>query len=71
VPSVDDSVFLIFPTQNSWNNAPTAIHSHGAVMTLADGHVERWGWKGLTGEPNQGTPANADDYAKVENAIGQ
>jgi prepilin-type N-terminal cleavage/methylation domain-containing protein/prepilin-type processing-associated H-X9-DG protein len=71
VPSVDDSSFIIFPGDTTWNNAPTACHANGAVMTLADGHVERWAWKGLTGEPPQGTPANPVDYAKVANAIGQ
>jgi prepilin-type processing-associated H-X9-DG protein len=71
VPSVDDSVFLIFPTLTTWNNVPTARHSKGAVMTLADGHVERWSWKGLTGEPQQGVAANPVDYGMVTNAIGQ
>jgi len=68
---VDDSVFLIFPTQTTWNNVPTASHSKGAVMTLADGHVERWSWRGLSGEPVQGTAANPIDYGMVTNAIGQ
>jgi prepilin-type N-terminal cleavage/methylation domain-containing protein len=71
VPSVDDSVFLIFASQSTWNNVPTARHANGAVMSSADGHAERWSWKGLTGEPNQGAPANPVDYAKVFNAIGQ
>jgi prepilin-type N-terminal cleavage/methylation domain-containing protein/prepilin-type processing-associated H-X9-DG protein len=71
IPSVDDSVFLIFWGATTWNNVPTARHSNGAVMTMADGHVSRWGWKSLTGEPSLGTTANPVDYALVENAIGQ
>ena len=71
IPSVDDSVFLIFPGSSTWNNCPTGRHSKGAVMTLADGHVERWRWFALATEANQGAPANQVDYAKVLNAIGQ
>jgi len=71
VPSVDDDAFLIFPTETFWNNVPTARHSKGAVMSMGDGHVERWGWKGLSGEPAQGTTANPIDYGMVTNAIGQ
>jgi len=71
IPSVDDSVFLIFAGQTTWNNVPTARHANGAVMSLADGHAERWSWKGLTGEPSPGAPVNAADYAEVLNAIGQ
>lgn len=71
VPSVDDSVFLDFVGSTTWNNTPTGRHQKGAVMTLADGHVERWNWKSLPAEGAQGFTANPIDYAMVMNAIGQ
>jgi prepilin-type N-terminal cleavage/methylation domain-containing protein/prepilin-type processing-associated H-X9-DG protein len=70
IPSVDDGEFILFMGVSTWNNVPTARHSNGAVMTLADGHVQRWAWKGLTGEPQQGTPINPVDYGMVTNAMG-
>jgi len=46
--SVDDGDFILTLTQ--WQNSPTVRHNNGATFSFADGHVERWGWKGLDKE---------------------
>ena len=55
----------------TWENAPTARHNNGATFAFADGHAERWGWKGLTGEPCGGAAANATDLKRVQDSMGQ
>ncbi len=45
--SVDDGICAITWTQ--WQNTPSARH-RGAVLSFADGHVERWRWYGLLQE---------------------
>jgi len=46
--SVDDGVFVL--TWNYWQNSPTARHNRGAAFSFADGHAERWKWRGLAKE---------------------
>jgi len=42
--SVDDGIFVL--TQAEWENSPTIRHKQGSAFSFADGHVERWHWKG-------------------------
>ncbi len=44
--SVDDGFFAMPLDLPFWQNCPTWRHSRGATFSFADGHSERWGWKG-------------------------
>jgi prepilin-type processing-associated H-X9-DG protein len=72
--TVDDGLFwqTLGPDVTTWNNCPTARHSHGATLAFADGHSERWGWRGLAGEPPGDAPVNQrSDLVRVQNSIGR
>ncbi len=60
--SVDDSVFAWECGANLFYNTPTGRHDNGANFSFADGHAERWAWRGLTGEQTTeysgGSPSN-------------
>jgi prepilin-type N-terminal cleavage/methylation domain-containing protein/prepilin-type processing-associated H-X9-DG protein len=74
VNTVDEGFYYTALGQNvtSWVNCPTARHSHGATLSFADGHAERWGWRGVTTEMPFNFPiAQQNDYKRVESAIGQ
>jgi len=43
--TVDDGFFAL-NSPVDWQNCPTWRHSGGATFSFADGHVERWRWKG-------------------------
>ena len=70
--SVDDCIFLL-TLGVTWQNSPTVRHSRGATLSFADGHSERWGWKGLSTEQAANAPlANTPQYndmTRVVNAI--
>ncbi len=74
INSVDDSYFAT-RLQQIWMNSPTTRHSRGAVFSFADGHAERWQWRGLNME--QGLDAHANsagvnssaDLRRVQDAI--
>jgi prepilin-type N-terminal cleavage/methylation domain-containing protein/prepilin-type processing-associated H-X9-DG protein len=52
--SVDDGFFALPLDYPAWQNCPTWRHSRGATFSFADGHAERWGWKGTpTVRPNE------------------
>jgi prepilin-type N-terminal cleavage/methylation domain-containing protein/prepilin-type processing-associated H-X9-DG protein len=69
--TVDDNVIRIYVNSILWPNSPTARHDHGATFAFADGHVERWGWLGLTTEQQHRVPVgNLIDLNKVQNAVG-
>jgi prepilin-type N-terminal cleavage/methylation domain-containing protein/prepilin-type processing-associated H-X9-DG protein len=75
VNSVDDGVFALQldPSDTEWQNSPTARHSHGAILSFADGHVARWGWNGITTEQPGGAPVTDNqvvDLIKLQQAIG-
>jgi prepilin-type N-terminal cleavage/methylation domain-containing protein/prepilin-type processing-associated H-X9-DG protein len=71
--TVDDGFFLVFLDSGAtqWPNSPTARHSNGASLSFADGHAERWKWKGITTEQGLNAPANGSDLARVQRAVGQ
>lgn len=46
--TVDDCIFGC--DWNDWQDSPTIRHNHGAVLSFADGHVERWQWFGINVE---------------------
>jgi prepilin-type N-terminal cleavage/methylation domain-containing protein/prepilin-type processing-associated H-X9-DG protein len=65
--SVDDGVYAL--ALNLWRNSPTVRHSHGATFSFADGHVEKWKWKGLAMEMglnnNPAGAAQMDDFQRL------
>jgi prepilin-type processing-associated H-X9-DG protein len=71
VGTVNDGVFTIYcePTATTWLDCPTGRHSNGATFSFADSHVERWGWRGISGEPTYAIPANPLDLSRTQNAI--
>lgn len=42
---IDDGMFGIQMTGQSWVNMPAQRHNYGANLSFCDGHVERWKWK--------------------------
>ena len=46
--SVDDGIYAMTWTQ--WKNTPGTRHARGCTFSFADGHVERWKWRGLNQE---------------------
>jgi prepilin-type N-terminal cleavage/methylation domain-containing protein/prepilin-type processing-associated H-X9-DG protein len=71
VGCINDGCFSVFcgPADTTWLDCPTARHSGGATFSFADCHVERWGWRGISGEPTSEAPANPLDLSHVRNAI--
>lgn len=75
--TLDDGFFLVFLGSGvtAWDNAPTARHNKGATFAFADGHAERWGWRGInTAEPVYSAPVIGNqtiDLKKVQDSIGQ
>ena len=52
-----------------WANSPTIRHYIGSTFSFVDGHVERWGWRGLNQELGWGgVPTGAaqiSDFQKL------
>jgi prepilin-type processing-associated H-X9-DG protein len=72
--TVDDGFFwqTLGPDVTQWDNCPTARHGNGATLAFADGRSERWGWRGLSGEPQGDTPVTQPvDLVRIQNSIGQ
>jgi prepilin-type processing-associated H-X9-DG protein len=74
--TLDDGFFAIQLASNvtTWQNSPTARHSNGATLSFADGHAERWSWRGINKEqlPDASVTENqAIDLTRLQNAIGQ
>jgi len=72
--TIDDGFFYqkLGPNVTKWDNCPTARHHQGATLAFADGHAERWGWQGLTGEPCGDKPAvQLSDLVRIQNALGE
>ncbi|MGD0253723.1 MAG: hypothetical protein ABSC01_13625 [Verrucomicrobiota bacterium] len=74
--TVDDGFFAIQlgPGVTQWQNSPTARHSRGASLSFADGHAERWSWRGISEEQSADAALaenQAGDLARLQNAIGR
>jgi prepilin-type processing-associated H-X9-DG protein len=66
--TVDDGMYCI--TWTFWQNSPTIRHTRGATFSFADGHAEKWKWKGLNVEQGFNiTPANADQTADFQRVL--
>jgi len=64
--TVDDGYFAV-QLGMFWQNSPTVRHSFGATLSFADGHSERWGWRGLRKEQGINLPvAGADQAADLK-----
>ena len=74
--SVDDGFYWlqIGATISQWMNSPTARHLQGATLSLADGHAERWRWRGITTEQHVVVPVTPNqkvDLKRMQDAIGE
>ena len=71
--TVDDGFFRIYLNSTTmWPNSPTARHHNGATLAFADGHVQRWAWKGITTEQgHRVSVGDVSDLIRVQNSIGQ
>jgi prepilin-type N-terminal cleavage/methylation domain-containing protein/prepilin-type processing-associated H-X9-DG protein len=71
--SVDDSFFLVYMGQNvtTFENMPAGRHNNGGTFAFADGHSERWKWKGIHGDLPGGPANDISDLRRVQAAIGQ
>jgi prepilin-type processing-associated H-X9-DG protein len=71
--TIDDGIFFLTMSTTSWNNSPTVRHGKACVMSFADGHSERWGWKSLNTEQSGGAsvsnPGTITDLLRLQNAI--
>jgi len=71
VNTVDDSILGVGWTY--WRNSPTSRHSRGCTFSFADGHVERWSWRGLNTEQGQMAPvvgaAQTADFQRFLNGV--
>ncbi len=69
--SVDDGIYAMTWTQ--WKNTPGTRHSRGCTFSFADGHVERWKWRGLDKElvyyVTPSGAAQSDDFQRLLNTI--
>ena len=73
--TLNDGFFLCYIGSNvtSWEDCPAARHSNGATLAFADGHAERWGWKGINTVLKAGDPvttAQAPDLKRLQDSIG-
>lgn len=67
--SIDDGDYALDLTQ--FINSPTIRHNKGASLSFADGHAERWGWKGLNEEMGKlvmPVGAQTNDFQRLLNA---
>lgn len=74
--TLDDGFFALKPGPNvtQWQNSPTARHYNGATLSFADGHTERWSWRGINTEQYGNAPVTGNqaiDLERLQNAIGQ
>ena len=66
------SVDMSFFTVPRWYDMPADRHNQGAVLSFADGHVERWRWRSpmtflqLFAQPS---PDQLEDYYRIQAAM--
>ena len=76
IETLDDGYFAVNAAAqiNEWQNSPTVRHGKSGVFGFADGHAERWRWRGLSVEQalnaSATTPVNSTvDLRRVQNAV--
>jgi prepilin-type N-terminal cleavage/methylation domain-containing protein/prepilin-type processing-associated H-X9-DG protein len=73
INSVDDGFFAV-QLGSGWMNSVTVRHNRGATFAFADGHSEKWKWRGLSMEQDWYAPApgdNAKDLRRVQDAVAE
>jgi len=72
INTIDDGFFAVRLT-SIWQNSPTVRHNLGASLSFADGHSERWGWRGLTTDQDLNAPVvgtgQAIDLQRLQNSV--
>ena len=69
--TLDDGYFAVRLTA-TWQNSPTVRHSQGSTFSFADGHSERWRWRGLNKEQTYDVAATASttaDLKRMQDAV--
>ena len=72
IQTLDDGYFAVNVDSSQWQNSPTVRHGLSGVLSFADGHAERWRWKGLNtdqGLSQPATAANRGDLLKLQRAV--
>jgi prepilin-type N-terminal cleavage/methylation domain-containing protein/prepilin-type processing-associated H-X9-DG protein len=76
IQTLDDGYFAVNYNNHAteWQNSPTVRHGKSGVMAFADGHSERWRWRGLNVEqgiyvPYTGPPNTLLDIQRVWRAV--
>jgi prepilin-type processing-associated H-X9-DG protein len=60
--TIDDGHFFILrPPDSRWFNMPADRHLKGGSLSFADGHAERWQWKGK----KRFAPSQGDNWIEV------
>jgi prepilin-type N-terminal cleavage/methylation domain-containing protein/prepilin-type processing-associated H-X9-DG protein len=72
IETLDDGYFAVNYSNHAteWQNSPTVRHGKSGVFAFADGHSERWRWRGLNREqgiyvPFAGPPNTLYDLQRV------
>jgi prepilin-type N-terminal cleavage/methylation domain-containing protein/prepilin-type processing-associated H-X9-DG protein len=72
INTIDDGYFAVRLT-SIWQNSPTVRHNLGTTMSFADGHSERWGWRGLNTEQSWNAPVvgsgQAIDLQRLQDSV--
>jgi prepilin-type N-terminal cleavage/methylation domain-containing protein/prepilin-type processing-associated H-X9-DG protein len=70
--TIDDGVYLLYrEPADFWQNAPADRHAHGANLSFADGHCERWQWRyPKIMKVYQAPAANAEDLLDLKRLQG-
>ena len=70
--TLDDGFFAVRLT-SIWQNSPTVRHAKGATFAFADGHSERWGWRGLNTDQGLSAPVvgtgQAIDLKRLQDSV--
>ncbi len=69
IESIDDGFFATH-LEPTWMNSPTVRHSNGAAFSFADGHGERWGWRGLKSEQDWSCGLQSLECKRMDSRIG-
>jgi prepilin-type N-terminal cleavage/methylation domain-containing protein len=80
INTIDDGFFAVNLSDQigQFQNSPTARHDRAGVLSFADGHSARWGWRGLNVEQTWNAPVTGSpttlagtypDYFRLTNSV--
>ena len=69
----DGKMTMRYAPDNTWVDMPGSRHQNGAVLSFADGHVERWRWKvgvlRFTAHPQTARMEEIPDMRRLQTAV--